>query len=169
MGKVLGHFENGFAGAASRSIDNIIVALKNASDGEIPFGAPVFLKASSAGVVNFTAGTTTSEQFAGFAVRVPDKTPDAYPDALGAGTASDRGAFRPGDPVDVLVRGSVIVPIATTSARIGDKVYVRLSDGKLVTAAGDSGTTAELPGVTVRGARDSGGCCEVTVTKRNLI
>lgn len=169
MGKVLTGFLRGWPGAVSRSRDDVIVSLKNADQNPVAFGAPVFLKASSAGVVNFTAGTTTSEQFAGFAVRVPDKTPDAYPDALGAGTASDRGAFRPGDPVDVLVRGSVIVPIATTSARIGDKVYVRLSDGKLVTAAGDSGTTAELPGVTVRGARDSGGCCEVTVTKRNLI
>ena len=50
-----------------------------------------------------------------------------------------------------------------------DKVYIRVSDGKMVTAAGESGTTVELPNVTVRGARDSRGNCEVTVTKRNLV
>ena len=43
MGKVLGTFTNGFTGAVSRSIDNIIVSMKNGSGGEIPFGAPVFL------------------------------------------------------------------------------------------------------------------------------
>ena len=37
MGKVLGTFTNGFTGAVSRSIDNIIVSMKNGSGGEIPF------------------------------------------------------------------------------------------------------------------------------------
>ena len=54
--------------------------------------------------------------------------------------------------------------------RINNPVaHIRLADQRLVTAAGESGTTVELPNVTVRGARDSRGFCEVTVTKRNLI
>ena len=169
MGKVLSDFKRGWPGAVSRSKDDVILSLKNGDQNAIAFGAPVFLKASSGSVVNFSSGTTTADQFVGFAVRVPDKTPDAYPSVLGAGVDSDRGKFNTGDPVDVLARGSIVAPIATTSAKIGDKVYIRLSDGKLVTTAGDSGTTLELPNVRIRGSRDSGGCCEVVVTKRNLV
>ena len=167
MGKVLSEFRRGWSGAVTRSKDDVIVSLKNADMDPITFGAPVFLDAAAGGAVNFAAGETVAEQFIGFAVRVPDKTPDTYPS--GQNPPDTAGTYLPGNPVDILVRGSVSVAIQTTSAKIGDKVYVRLSDKKLVTVAGESGTTVQLPNVTVRGARDSKGFCEVTVTKRNLI
>ena len=44
MGKVLSRFTNGFTGAVSRSVDNIVSSMGNASGGDIPFGAPVFLQ-----------------------------------------------------------------------------------------------------------------------------
>ena len=160
MGKVLGHFENGFAGAASRSIDNIIVALKNASDGEIPFGAPVFLKAGETSCLPFDAETSEAEAFLGFAVRVPDKTPEVY--------GSNEGVFNAGDLAEVLVRGSVVLRF-TGAAVPGDGVYIRKSDGALVTAAGETGTTLQLPNVTVRTAADSSSCAEVVITKRNIM
>ena len=166
MGKVLSSFMRGWAGAVSRSKDDVIVSLKNIDPEPIAFGAPVFLGTNN-GVVNFEGGVSTSNKFVGFAVRVPDKTPDAYPS--GQDVIDPEGEYAPGEPVDVLVRGSVSVPVRTSSAKMGDKLYVRVADGMLVSAAGESGTTVELPNVTVRGTRDSHGYCEVTVTKRNLV
>ncbi len=167
MGKVLSEFRRGWPGAVTRSKDDVIVSLQNADYDPIAFGAPVFLNASYGGAVNFTSGETTAEQFIGFAVRVPDMTPDAYP--VGQDAADPAGAWAPGDTVEILVRGSVSVPIVSSNAKIGSNVYIRLSDKRLTTTAGESGTTLLLPNVTVRGARDSRGFCEVTVTKRNLV
>ena len=166
MGKVLSGFQRGWAGTVSRSKDDVIVSLKSADTNPIAFGAPVFL-GTNGGVVNFAGGVSTPDKFVGFAVRVPDKTPGVYPSAQNADSAA--GEYAAGDQTEILVRGSIAVPVGTSSAKIGDKVYIRLSDSRLVTVAGESGTTVELPNVTVRGARDTGGMCEVTVTKRNLV
>ena len=43
MGKVLSTFENGWPGAPSRSVDEVITTMKNNTSAEIPFGAAVFL------------------------------------------------------------------------------------------------------------------------------
>ena len=166
MGKVLPEFLRGWPGAVSRSRDDVIVSLKNGDPDPIAFGAPVFL-GTNGGVVNFNSGVSTSNKFVGFAVRIPDKTPGSYPAGQDAEDAA--GGYAAGEPAEILVRGSVAVPVSTSGAKMGDKVYIRVSDGKLVTAAGESGTTVELPNVAVRGSRDSGGMCEVTVTKRNLV
>ena len=100
-------------------------------------------------------------------MRIPAKTPAAYP--AGQDVDDSAGEYAPGEPAEILVRGSIAVPVGTSGAKVGDKVYIRVSDGRLVTAAGESNTTVELPNVTVRGPRDSAGYCEVTVTKRNLV
>lgn len=167
MGKVLSEFQRGWPGSVTRSKDDVIVSLKNEDYNPIAFGAPVFLDSAAGGAVNFTSGETTAEQFIGFAVRVPDMTPDEYPQWQNG--ANQAGAWHPGDQVEILVRGSVSLPIVSSNAKIGSKVYIRISDKKLTTTAGESGTTMQLPNVTVRGARDSRGFCEVTVTKRNLV
>ena len=160
MGKVLGTFTNGFTGAVSRSIDNIIVSMKNGSGGEIPFGAPVFLQAGVNACGVFSAETSAAEGFLGFAARAAVKAPDTY--------GSDEAAYAPGDPVDVLVRGSVILQF-DGPALPGDSVYIRKADGALVTAAGASGSTLLLPNVTVRKLSDSADCAEVVITKRNIL
>ena len=160
MGKVLSAFTRGWPGAVSRSKDDVIVSLRNADSAAIAFGAPVFLKPSAGGVVNFESGVTDSAAFVGFAVRVPSKTPDSY--------AGSEAAFLPDDPVDVLVRGSVVIPVATSVVTVGDSAYIRKSDGRIVAAAGAEGTTVPLPNVTLRGPRDAQGMCEAVVTKRNL-
>ena len=69
MGKVLGTFTNGFTGAVSRSIDNIIVSMKNGSGGEIPFGAPVFLAHGENACRTFDAQDSAAAAFLGFAAR----------------------------------------------------------------------------------------------------
>ena len=82
MGKVLASFTNGYAGAVSRSIDDIIVSFPNAGNVSIPFGAPVFLQQSSGGGIPFASGLDMST-FLGFAVRSASKTPETYGEQAG--------------------------------------------------------------------------------------
>ena len=95
MGKVLSRFTNGFTGAVSRSVDNIVISMGNASGGDIPFGAPVFLQPGENACGVFSAETSSAADFVGFAARAAVKAPDTY--------GSDEAAYAPGDPVDVLV------------------------------------------------------------------
>ena len=160
MGKVLANFPNGYPGAVSRSTDNVIISMKNASGTNIPFGVPVFLVPGENACRAFDAETATSETFLGFTVRAADKTPDTY--------GSNQAVYGPGDPVEVLVRGSTVLYFEY-AANVGASVYVRKSDGKVVTSAESEGTTVALPGVTVRTIRDSARCAEVVLTKRNIM
>ena len=160
MGKVLRSFRNGYPGSISRAVDDVVISMRSVAEGNIPFGAPVFLAAGQNACTGFDASTSTPEAFLGFAVRVGDKTPDEY--------GSSEGAFLPGDPVDILVRGSTVLSFEGAAA-VGNSVYIRKSDAKIVTSAGAAGTTVQLPNVTVRTPRDSGRCAEVVLTKRNLM
>ena len=104
MGKVQEVFGIGCPGAVSRSVDEIVISLRNASETEIPFGAPVFLAAN--GAVPFDVSSPQDfTTFLGFAVRVADKTPDTYP----SGQSGDpqEGTWKPGDVMEILVRGGV--------------------------------------------------------------
>ena len=172
MGKILSHFDIGWPGAISRSVDDIVVSLKNAGSDPIPFGKPVFLTDDGSGVVAFiNNGSQTFERFVGFAVRSASKTPDTYPSSqdMSVITGDQAGQWKPGEPVEVLVRGCIAVK---TSAGFGagDKVYIRKSDGKLTPNAGAANSTVELENVRVRGPRDStSGAVEVIVSRRNLI
>ena len=166
MGKVQNMFGNGRPGAVTRSADEIVISVKNAHTGDIPFGTPVFL--TDAGAVPFDTGDPQEfSSFLGFAVRVADRTPDTYP----RDQFSDppEGVWHAGDVMEVLVRGGVCLPLATTGVR-GGKVYIRKSDGKLTSTAGSSGATVELENVRIRNPRDSASnCCEAIVNKRNII
>lgn len=162
MGKVLSKFNNGFPGAVSRVKDDVIVSLKNAGQAPIKFGDPVFLynSVTPGGVRGFIAGTTTENEFVGFAVRVPDKSPEVF--------SGNAGEFSVGDPVDVLVRGCTVVPCGTAAAKIGNPVYIRKNDSVIVTNAGAEGTTVPLPDTHIREPRDSAGNVEIVITKRHL-
>ena len=160
MGKVLSTFRNGFPGAVSRSADDVILSLRNASGGPVSFGAPVFLVAGENACRAFDAASATSAAFLGIAVRIPDKTPDTY--------GSNLGSYAPNDPVDILVRGSVVLKF-TGAVPPNAGVYIRKSDGAVMAVAGEEGTSLQLPNVTVRTPRDSGACAEVVLTKRNCM
>ena len=160
MGKVLSTFQNGFPGAVSRSADNIIISLRNASGADVAFGSPLFAVSGERACRAFSASSSTPETFVGFAVRAADKTPDTY--------GSNQAAYHANEPTDVLVRGSTVLKFES-AALPGNSVYIRLADGKLVTSAGSEGTTLQLPGVTVATARDAGRCAEVVLAKRNLL
>ena len=167
MGKVQANFGNGYSGAVSRSIDDIIISIRNDSSADIPFGAPVFLVSGGYGAVPFDLSTPQDfTTFLGFAVRVADKTPDEYPS--GQFGTPPQGVWHPGDVMEVLVRGSIAVAGVTTGVR-GGNVYIRKSDGKITTSAGASGTTVLLENVRVKHPRDySSGSLEVVVLNRNI-
>ena len=160
MGKVLRKFINGYPGAVTRSNDNVIISMKNGTEAEIPFGAPVFLVAGQNACRLFEADVTAPETFVGFAVRDADKTPDVY--------GSNVGSYAVGGPVDVLVRGATVVTM-DSSAQPGAGLYIRKADGKLVASAGAEGTTIQIPNATIHTARDSARCSEIIITKRNLM
>ena len=159
MGKVLKKFTNGWPGAVSRSIDDIIISMKNGTSDDIAFGTPLFLSASDNTAKPFDASTSTPETFLGIAVRSADKTPEEY--------GGNEGKYKAGDPVEVLVRGSTVLCFEN-NASAGSSVYIRKSDKKLVTSPGAEGTTVLLPGVTVRNSRDANRATEVVLTKRNI-
>ena len=166
MGKVLKSFSNGVAGAISRSVDDIVISVKNAGETEIPFGSPVFL--TNGGAVLFNKDDPQDfDSFLGFSVRIADKTPDSYPQDQAE--TPQAGSWKPGDVMEVLVRGGIAVPIGTSSVQ-GGKVYIRKSDGALTANAGQSGTTLLLENVRIRNPKGlSGNIAEVIVNSRNLI
>ena len=171
MGKVLSTFDIGWPGAISRSVDDIVVSLKNSGAAPIPFGDPVFLTDDGEGVVGFVDnGSQTFERFVGFAVRSPSRTPDTYPASQDMSvTAGEQAAsWNPGEVVEVLVRGCIAV---RTSAGFGagGRVYIRKSDGVLVPNAGAEGSTLLLENVRIRQPQEGiGPCSEVVVTSRNI-
>ena len=173
MGKVLSTFDIGWPGAISRSVDDIVVSLRNDGTAAIPFGAPVFLTADGEGVVAFDPNASPAQTFAsfvGFAVRVANKTPDTYP--AGQDMSSIRndqsGAWNPKEPVEVLVRGTIAVP-TTVGFLPGGNVYLRKEDGALVPEAGETGETILLENVKMRNPQGNNRpCSEVLVTTRNI-
>ncbi|MBQ6398548.1 MAG: hypothetical protein IJI21_00335 [Clostridia bacterium] len=160
MTQVLSSFMHGYPGAVSRSMDNLIVSLRNAEEVPIQPGAPLFLAEDGEGVV--PAGRDADPaRFVGVAVRNPARTPDVY----GASVAP----YGPGDPVDVLVRGSVVVRLPNETCEPGGKVYIALVDGSFTAqAAGDE--TIELAGCSWRGLSGMADpCAELVIRVRNLI
>ena len=93
IGKQLG---KGFAGNVSRSQDTVIACFA-AKGAEIPFGAPVILNAD--GTVSRYSKGDSAAKVIGFAVREVKQAKDDGGEA----------AYKAGEPVDVLLRGSVVV------------------------------------------------------------
>ena len=165
MGKVQDVFTNGSPGAVTRSADEIIISVRNASEKDIPFGAPVFLTDGAAGPFD-TDSPQEAADFLGFAVRVADRTPDAYP----RGQFSDppESCWHAGDVMEVLTRGCIAVPTGS-SGTAGGAVYIRRSDGEITASAGGAGTTVPLENVRIRSPRSlRDRCAEVAVNRRNI-
>ena len=175
MGKVITEFDLGWPGAISRSVDDIVISMKNNSTEPIPFGAPVFLSSGGDGVEPFanteSGGTPqTFDTFVGFSVRSAAKTPDTYPmsQEWSSIAGEQAGAWNPGDMVEILVRGTIAVKSAQ-GFDPGGKVYIRKSDGRIVKNAGTEGSTVLLENVRCRVPQVMGGACnEMLVTTRNI-
>ena len=163
MGNVQKEFGNGRPGAVSRSVDNVILAMKNAGEYDIPFGAPIFM--TPEGAVPFDIENPQEFfTFVGFAVRVPDKTPDTY--GSGQFNTEQEGVWHQGDIMEVLARGNIAARLESIGS-IGSPVYIRKADGKLTTSMGTSNSTVLLENVRVSKPRDASGCAELAVLRRN--
>jgi hypothetical protein len=163
MGKVLSNFTNGWPGAVSRSVDEIILSLRNGSDGKIPFGAAVFFIAGTNACAPFdpdNAANFSMDNFIGITVRSGVKTPEVY--------GSNEAAFNEGDPVEILTRGAIVLQF-DHGVDPGATVYIRKADGAFVTNPGAEGTTLALTNVHVKTASDSENRAEVVVLERNLL
>lgn len=168
MGRVQQSFINGVPGSVSRSVDDIIISIRNASGADIPFGTPVFVTNDGAAPFDLSS-PQEFDDFLGFAVRVADKTPDTYPNTQNPQQFSQTGVWKAGDVMEVLVRGSIVIRMAT-AALFGDRIYLRKSDGQLTPNPGTTGTTICLENVRVRGTRDTlNSATEVVVTERNAL
>ena len=159
MGKVLSTFTNGWVGAISRSVDDIVVSLANKSGDALPFGVPVALDANRAGVVRFDANSHTAAEFVGITVRAPAKTPDAY--------GGSTGSYAANELADVLVRGHIIAAVDNWTGAPGDVISVRKTDGKF--AVGSGNDYLALTNVRVSAAPDGASNAELVITERNVL
>lgn len=161
MGKVLSTFGNGFVGSVSKSIDNVIIPMANTGENAIDFGMPVAFDEDKIGAVLFDATEMTAADFIGVTVRNPSKTPSEY--------GSSTGKYEPGDIMDVLVRGHIVVKVvsANPAPTPGDAVAVLKSGGRFT--AGSETTKLPLTNARYSTTPDSSGLAEIVLDKRNLI
>ena len=157
IGKQLG---KGFAGNVSRSQDTVIACFA-AKGAEIPFGAPVILNAD--GTVSRYSKGDSAAKVIGFAVREVKQAKDD----------SGEAAYKEGEPVDVLLRGTICVQVAAGTPVPGSAVYIRTGTGEGHTAGSvvsyastTTGETAKLTNVVFASAADADGVAEVTVCSR---
>ena len=159
MGKVLSTFTNGWPGAISRSVDDVVVALANKSGAALPYGVPVALDSGKTGVVRFDANTHTAAEFVGITVRDPAKTPDAY--------GGNTGSYGVNELADVLVRGHIVAAVDNWTGALGDVISVKKSDGKF--AVGSGNDYLALSNVRISGAPDGASNAELVITERNVL
>ncbi|MGD8188563.1 structural cement protein Gp24 [Brevibacillus ginsengisoli] len=167
-GSVVGKSLNlGYPGNISRSADaiitNRIVKLTDAAN--INFGDPVVLNGDN--TYSAFGATGTAATFAGIAVREVKQSTDYF---------AGQGFYKPGQPCDVVERGSVTVVCNVGTPTAGGDVYVRITANGSVPngvvngfeAAADGANTIKLPGVKWKtGKLDSNRVAEVTITQRN--
>ncbi len=157
MGKVLSVFNHGMAGAISRSVDDVVIAVPNRAQSSLAFGVPVVLNDAGTGAVKFTSASTAAD-FLGVTVRSASKTPDTY--------GASVGSYAPGEMMDVLSRGSIIVQVKTGTPAAGGPVYIVKATGEF-TAAADGDNTVELTSAKFRGAKDGKRMAEIVLLSRN--
>lgn len=163
-GKVIGtKLPFGFRGAVSRTPDTIIAPYPHVGADPIQFGEPVAFDATNKGVRK-VAATDTASAIVGIAVR-----------RVGQPYADDEHGwyYKQGDVVDVLLRGSIAVEVASdTGITARGAVYVCKGSGdnaagSIVCAIGDD--TLEMPNtVFAIGECDANKIAEVTILTRSI-
>lgn len=164
-GKVIGNsLPIGFAGNPSRMSDCVIAPYMYAASnsGNIQFGEPVAFDAANGGVRK-VASTDTSASIIGIAVR-----------RMGQPKSDDANGwyYQPGEEVDVLLRGSIVVPVLNaTSIAARGTVYIckgtgdNRPAGSIVCASGDD--TIQMANAKFStGKIDTDLVAEITLTER---
>lgn len=157
-GKVIGTSLNyGYPGNVSRVSDTVIMSFPVGGSTNIKFGEPVAFDPTTNKIVAVSAATVGST-IIGFAVR---RIGQPYEDS------SDGWYYKPGDVADVLVRGSIIVEIETsTGIAARGKVYLDTTTGKITSV---STSNTEIPNaIFSTGKVDTNKTVEVTVTERGI-
>lgn len=162
-GKVIGTSLNfGYPGNVSRVSDTVIMSFPvGGADGtKIKYGAPVAYDPTTNKIVPVDSNTTAG-QIIGFAVR---HIGQPYEDS------SDGWYYKPGDVADVLVRGSMVVEIGTSTG-IAARGQVYVTKAGVVTSVAGSGDTAALAvshAIFATGKVDANNTVEITLTERNI-
>ncbi|MBQ9211089.1 MAG: hypothetical protein IJ153_10950 [Clostridia bacterium] len=131
-GKVIGDkLPIGYAGTPSRMSDCVIdphrYDVANKADGNIQFGAPLLLDTTNGGIRKFKSTDTAATGFIGVAVRRMGQ-PKA--------DAADGWYYAPGEVVDVLLRGAIVVEFEDVTGIVqGGAVYVNPATGKFSTVS----------------------------------
>ena len=178
-GQVIGIAMNvGFPGTYSRNADCIIAnRLIKATDATGPiFGNGVVLNADSSGgtftdIATFIAagGTFTAAKFAGIVLREVKQQTGSY---LTQGTV---GFYGPGQPADVLQRGSAVVTCLVGTPTAGGAVYMRTVLNGAIPAGIVGGYEAAADGTNSvlltncqwsTGVKDANNVAELTILNR---
>lgn len=168
-GKVIGkNLPYGFRGNVSRTPDTIITSFMNTGDDPIQYGEPVVFDAATGGVRKIKSTDTTNANVVGIAVR-----------HIGQPYADNEHGwyYGKGDMVDVLVRGSICVELASATgiaAKGGVYVYNGKTEGHEaggIAAAADSasGDTVQIPNaIFTIGKADANNIAEITILTRSI-
>lgn len=166
-GKVIGKtLPIGFRGNVTRTPDTIVTPMCNIGADNIQFGEPVVFDATSKGVRKIKTTDTTNANVIGIAVR---RIGQPYADS------DDGWYYKPGDVVDVLVRGSIAVEVAvTTGIAARGSVYVcngaqsGEKPGEIVCTTASTGRVQIPNAVFTTGNFDSDKIAEVTILSRSI-
>ncbi|WP_304459790.1 structural cement protein Gp24 [Alicyclobacillus sendaiensis] len=170
-GSVIGKTLNlGYPGNVSRSEDAVIVnrPVRPTDTNPIPFGAPVVLNADN--TYSLFGASNTAADFAGVAIREV-KQATSY---LGAPYGITQ--YNPGDPCDVIERGSVTVTCQLGTPTAGGAVYIRVAANASYPNAVVGGFEAQADGtnnilipnvVWKTGKIDGNNTAEITILNRN--
>ena len=161
MGKVLSAFKNGYPGSIARSVDDVVTAFANKSNLPIPFGKAVVISENKDGVVPFDPTVHTGENFVGVAVRAPSKTPDTY--------GSSTGSYAPGELVDVITRGHVVVEMANSTGGLGSPVSIYKTNGKFIATTTTGENYIPLPNVHLSARADGDNRAEILINTRAIL
>jgi len=159
-------FNLGYPGNVSRSADAIIDnrVVKPSDTENINFGDPVVLNADN--TYSKFGATGTAASFAGIAVREVKQSTDYL---------NVQGFYAPGQPCDVISRGTVTVVCNVGTPKAGGAVYIRttanpsIPDGVVggFEAAADGTNTVEIPNLKwTTGKMDANKVTEVTILSR---
>lgn len=159
----------GYPGTVSRGVDSIIENrfVQSSDVNPIPFGYPVILNSNN--TYSLFGATGTAATFAGIAVREV-KTNTTY-------VTNANGAYQPGQPCDVLQRGSATVQVNNGTPTANGTVYVRIALNASIPAGviggfeavADGTNTIALTNVKFKtGLLDANNVAEVTILVRNM-
>lgn len=162
----------GYPGTISRSVDTVITARAvkstvsdgNETEANILFGEPVILNADN--TYSRFGSTGTAATFAGIAVREVKQATDYYAGA---------GAYKPGEVMDTVERGSVTVKCNVGTPTAGGDVFIRTVDNPAkptgvigqFEAEADGANSIKIPNVKWKtGKIDSNKVSEITILTR---